>query len=396
MMNKKNFLINSLFDVASKLLIVVSLMLLMAGLLMFFSSCSSEAEPVPKRGQGEAIAFSVSIDTDGSTRTPYNMMTLDGAGANEHSLRTEGFGVFASHTGPHPYVSSNTECNLMWNQRVTYDGTAGAWVYSPLVYWPNGTEEDVPEYVTFFAYAPYSDASGDANSACIADFSLPSEIGDPWLLYQLGGTEEATGVNGWKAKQVDLLYDFCKDQHKPPTINRRVSFNFKHALACVGDNIIVTASEVLQNKLKSLYSLGDGHPVDITLDTLKLDYTLTRKGRLVLNSASSQPNWQEVVSEDLTVHRKLTLLPRHLLARATSASACTVFDYLATDQGIFYIPFERSGNRQQLKVTATYTLTTSHGTDQDMVKTTIALDSRANSGHMSDLRLSLSLAWNEY
>lgn len=379
-----------LFDVASKVLTVLVIMLLLVSLTLFFFSCSGEAEPAPDRGPGEAIAFTVEA-TGASTRMPYNMMTLDGAGLNEHSLRSEGFGVFASHTGPHPYVSTSTECNLMWNQRVAYDGSAGAWTYSPLVYWPNGTEEDVPEYVTFFAYAPYSDANGDDNSACIADFSLPSEIGDPWLLYQLGGTEEASGVNGWKAKQVDLLYDFRKDEHKPPTVNRRVSFNFKHALACVGDQITVTASEVLQTKLKSLFTLGDGHPVTITLDTLKLDYTLTRKGRLVLNSASSQPNWQEVISEDLTVHRRLMLLPRQIIASATSASACTLFDYTATDQGIFYIPFERAGNQQKLTVTACYTLSTG---DKDAVKTTIALDSRANSGHMSSLRLSLSLAWD--
>ena len=379
-----------LLDVVSTVLTVLVIMLLLVSLAMFFFSCSGEAEPAPDRGPGEAIAFTVE-GTGASTRTPYNMMTLDGAGMNEHSLRSEGFGVFASHTGPHPYVSTSTECNLMWNQRVAYDGSAGAWTYAPLVYWPNGTEEDVPEYVTFFAYAPYSNGESDDNAACIADFSLPSEIGDPWLLYQLGGTEEASGVNGWKARQVDLLYDFRKDEHKPPTVNRRVSFNFKHALACVGDDITVTASEALQTKLKSLYSLGDGHPVTITLDTLQLDYTLTRKGRLVLNSNSSQPNWHEVVSEDLTVHRRLMLLPRQIIASATSASTCTLFNYTATDQGIFYIPFERAGNQQKLTVKASYTLSTG---DKDAVKTTIPLDSRANSGHMSSLRLNLSLAWD--
>lgn len=389
-MKKKMLGSDRLFDVASKVLTVLVILVLLISFTLFFFSCTGEAEPAPDKGQGEAIAFSVE-GTASTTRTPYNMMTLDGAGMNEHSLRSEGFGVFASHTGPHPYVSTSTVCDLMWNQRVAYDGSAGAWTYSPLVYWPNGTEEDVPEYVTFFAYAPYSNATGDANSACIADFSLPSEVGDPWLLYQLGGSEEPTGVNGWKAKQVDLLYDFRKDEHKPPTVGRRVSFDFKHALACVGDQITVTASEALQTRLKSLYSLGDGHPVTITLDTLKLDYTLTRKGRLVLNSASNQPNWQQVYSEDPMVHRRLMLLPRQLLASATSSSTCTLFDYTISDQGIFYIPFSTStGNGQKLTVTACYTLSTG---EEDAVKTTIALDDRANSGRMSSLRLNLSLAW---
>ena len=41
--------------------------------------------------------------------------------------------------------------NFMFNQAVTYDGTARMWKYSPVKYWPNNAENTI----TFWAYSPY-------------------------------------------------------------------------------------------------------------------------------------------------------------------------------------------------------------------------------------------------
>ena len=173
------------------------------------SDCPKDSTQAGSRS-GSAIAFMVS-DSTASTRTAEGTMTLDGAGGTE-SLRNWGFGVFACHTGAHPYISTSTKSNLMHNQLVTWDNVNSVWSYEPLVYWPNGTTGD-SEFVTFFAYAPHSDNASD----CIVDMSRPDEVGDPWILYQLGGTANADGASGWKAKQIDLLYDFKKDQQRGAT-----------------------------------------------------------------------------------------------------------------------------------------------------------------------------------
>lgn len=334
-----------------------------------------------------AITFSAATadDSRNTTRTAPNTLTLEGSGSNELSLRAQGFGVFASHTGYHPYVSSTTTCNLMWNQQVADTDHDGTWTYSPQAYWPD-TEDGLDEYVTFFAYAPYSNGSTDANAACIVDFSLPGETGDPWLTYQLGGTMYADGADGWKASQVDLLYDFQKDRKKPDTPAGVVNFSFRHALAYMGDRITVTCSEALQTRLKNL-SNATGATVTMTLKTLRLDYELTQKGRLILNG-SSQPNWQVVNSGDPLVHRLLVLNPDHVLATATSVSNCALTDYTATDQGIFYIPIRVGANTQRLTATAYYTLSTG---DEGAIATTISLDNYADPGNGRNLNLSLSL-----
>ena len=357
--------------------------LTVAAVLLYGCKADDAAQGDYPSVQPAAIMFSVT-DGGGHTRTAPNTLTLDGSGTNEQSLKTSGFAVFASHTGFHPYVSSTTACNLMWNQKVTYDDTAGAWIYNPIVYWPN-SDEELSEYVSFFAYAPYSDGSTDAASACIVDFSLPGETGDPWLLYQLGGTMYADGADGWKASQVDLLYDFQKDQLRPyPPSASKVNFSFKHALACVGDRITVTCSDALKAQLKALYA---GSNVTFTLNKLRLDYELTPKGKLLLNG-TSQPNWKAVDSGDPLVHRFLVLQPDHVLATATSSSNCTLTDYIATNQGVFYIPVEVGSNIQKLTATVYYTLSTG---DEGAIATTINLSSIADYGRGSDLNLILSL-----
>jgi len=147
------------------------------------AGCSLTDEDASQRLDSQSrTAIGFSVADPAATRTASNTLTINGTGTNEQSLRAKGFGVFASHTGSHPYVSSTTTCNLMWNQQIEWNSTAVRWTYDPVVYWPN-TDDGASEYVTFFAYAPYSDGSSDESSACIVDFSLSGETGDPWLTY---------------------------------------------------------------------------------------------------------------------------------------------------------------------------------------------------------------------
>ena len=352
------------------------------------SGCSHTDEDASQRPDNQSrTAIGFSVDEPAATRTASNTLTSNGTGTNEQSLKAKGFGVFASHTGSHPYVSSTTVCDLMWNQQIAWNSTAARWTYNPVVYWPN-TDDGASEYVTFFAYAPYSDGATDDASACIVEFSLAGETGDPWLVYQLGGTTDAEGTDGWKARQVDLLYDFKKDQVRPTSPSTKTTFSFRHALSCMGDQITLTCSDNLKSRLQALYaSTGSSADVTLTLDRLLLDYELTSKAKLVLNG-SIQPNWKTLESGEPVVHRYLDLTPNQVIATATSASSCTLTDYTTANQGIFYIPLEVGTNSQ--KVTATVYYTVSTGTT-GYVKTTVSLSSVAAAGNGSNLKLTLSI-----
>jgi len=322
--------------------------------LLLTAACSADAPDAPGAtgsgsprtavADGNAITFGVR--GEGSlTRT------AEGTIADIDGLRSAGFGVFASHTGTHQYVSSSVTPNFMYNQKVTWDGSHGVWTYEPVKYWPNGdgSEENL-DYISFFAYAPYSQGNqSDEASRCIVDFSSNQEKGDPWLTYQLGGTP-----TDWKDHQVDLLYAFVMDKQKeiPQITSTKIDFSFRHALSSIGDRVTVECGPLLLRSMMLAHVTSD---VVLTLKSLTLDYELTRKGRLVLNS-SGDPNWHAIESEDATVHRIVTFDGiNQVIARVTSPNRYTTSDYTTGDgHGVFFIPVDVAGSPQQLTVTATY------------------------------------------
>lgn len=334
---------------------------------------------------GDAVAFSVSVP--GITRTAEGTEDLS-------SLQSgSGFGVFAAHHGIHPYASSNILCDFMWNQQVTYDGSLGGglWTYSPIKYWPNGdgTEEN-REYLTFFAYAPYAEASADG---CITDFSKSGEVGDPWLVYQLGGTRD-----DWQSSQVDLLYAFTKDQQKGKDVSDKVAFDFRHALACAGDKVTLDVSSVLKTRLKAA-ALHAGEDVRLILNKVTLNYSLLRKGRLIMNG-NEKPNWQSVESEDPLVHRVCKFVSESgvEMARATSDgtwidinNSLSDLDDSYENNGIFYIPLDLKDKPQTLDIAAEYSVKTgSLISYSGAVGCTITLSASAEPGRTQDIRLVFS------
>ena len=328
----------------------------------------------------QAIAFGLAGSP--ATRTASGSLTLDGSGTGEQSLQAVGFGVFACHTGLHPYVSSAITSNFMWNQRVAYNTTASIWDYTPVRYWPDPIEGLSP-YISFFAYAPYAANPGTGSTVadqCIVDLIHSVEGGDPWLVYQLGGSED-----DWQDSQADLLYDFQRDQQQGE-VPQRVSFNFRHALACAGDNITVTCSPELQSQLLQAYDEDDATPVTLSLQGLTLTYTLLRKGRLWLNSTDT-PRWESIQSDVSTVVRRLTLQPEHTLASVTSASEIVLTDYTSTNQGIFYIPLVVSGISQYVDISVEYA--TSLGTSGTL-STRVDLSTAIEAGSNRSFRIALT------
>ena len=295
------------------------------------------------------------------TRTPANEM-------NNDLLQTKGFGVMACYTGLHGYSDSNVRPDFIYNQHVTYDN--GEWTYTPVKYWPNGEGEvdgmtgSNKHYVSFLAYAPYSndqspDPANNPADYCIPTFSKQGEIGNPWLTYRLH-----TDVT----KQVDLLYAAHTNENPildwtKPEINTKVMFVFRHALGCVGDQVTVKLSDALKNQVDSRVA-GFVTNCMVEVTGFEIDYFLTSKARLVLWN-KGEVNWQTILSETPTCTRHITLVDPDnpsddvvvYANKLNIPSDITITDKWE-NQGVYYIPIELTNYTQTATVTLTYRVST--------------------------------------
>jgi len=297
-------------------------------------------------GWQEPIEFSAVMDTAAVTRTAsYEIGSVA-------ALQGRGFGVFASYTGLHKYSDSDVISDFMYDQKVEY--TSGAWTYSPKLYWPNGEGEAAgatglnPHYVSFFAYAPYSDAVATAPATnpagyCIPEFNDAHAEGDPWLTYRL--------IDQPNLKiQTDLL--FAKpllDQSKPAT-GSRLSFSFRHALACVGDRVTIGLSDDMWQSLKTMVDHTVWEKVEVKLTSVKLTYNLTERAKMVLWNDGTTPNWQTELGEESLTERTVELTGKtisgtnfrlpYTLYTYDGATSNVKTAWTETDGGVFYIPIE--------------------------------------------------------
>lgn len=326
-----------------------ALLILAMPIVLLMVGCAEEDASRDPQVNGSAMVKGMPIDfgTDDAGDTTRISPYLTRAAVNTLDLtllQSKGFGVFATHTGLHTYANSSISSNFMYNQQVTYN--TDHWEYSPLKYWPNGEDgSDVNDYVSFFAYAPYSETA----SACITDFPLPIEMGDPWLIYRL-----ADDV----ASQVDLLYATpVLDQTKPASTNTKVNFKFKHALACVGDKVTTSISEALGDLLKAeVASKASLTQIDVILRKVSIVYTLTSKGKLSL--ASSTALWKPVMSGEFTTKRTVTVFDGSAspFTLATITDAVAANEHSVSDKGVFYIPLQVGNEPQQATCTIDYTI----------------------------------------
>ena len=223
-----------------------------------------------------------------------NTTTDDGTTA----LKSVGFGVFAYHSGYQKITpwgnwnattnSINKEANFMYNEKVTWSTSnpANQWIYSPVKYWPNGTDaanaanspsntatESGAQYLSFFAYAPYvalatsgTDITTDlpttpaamtaavpttenASGYGIVAMSKNTEQSDIQLKYKFGtaadeahaidmlwglrGSKVYSETDGDNNTETTLGSVYNTDLTKQ-TVDEKVNFLFKHALARVG------------------------------------------------------------------------------------------------------------------------------------------------------------------
>ena len=249
------------------------------------------------------ISFSAAVSDGIATRAT-------GMIGDDASLQAGGFGVFGCYTGLHNYSESDANSSFMYNQELEWVSGDAHWEYNPVKYWPG--EEG--HKVSFFAYAPYSECDG---TGCIPSCVRYQETADPWVMYRIAEDP---------AQQVDLLYATPLLDQTKMAVNERLEFTFKHALACVGDNVTISTSAT-----------------GVTLKEVSIDYTLTAKGRLVLWNRGSA-NWTPIQSEDVVTVRSVSLLT------AGNEPLPKTF----TGQGLFCIPAEAAGYPQKATIHVTY------------------------------------------
>jgi len=237
--------------------------MLIAASAALFAACSSEADfeqTMPSQAETnfttgtDAVGFDV-VAGKANTRATYGAITTD-------VLKTssDGFGIFGFHGTAY---AASLKPNYMYNQQVIYSGSD--WTYDPIKYWPNETGSSSAnstheEKLSFFAYAPFIKVtpatgdpvaytakaltSGEAPQGITAITNNTESSNDPTLTFV---------VPDDPAKQTDLLWGVIPatttwtnvtsttpvsmTEGEPwvdllkPTVESKVKFQFKHALA---------------------------------------------------------------------------------------------------------------------------------------------------------------------
>ena len=204
----------------------------------------SDGPATPHELQPATVSFATEVareQTRATTGLIYDLKGLQAMG--------EGFGVFAYLTDGKSWSGALLEDAdlsefknfFMQNQQVTYgvqyvvgdDDRHYDWVYSPLKYWPNSTDNATARRISFFAYAPHTATTG--GTVGVVNFTR-SEDRSPHVIYKIGEANE----------QVDLLWANCIDATRKeqglitadasplPAANfQKVPLEFKHALSAV-------------------------------------------------------------------------------------------------------------------------------------------------------------------
>ena len=363
------------------------------------ASCSREEVPAAS----PALAIGFSPVTEMETKA-YGMITDSTFSVNGRSI-----GVFAYNTGHYKYDEVSTNPNFMYNEKVTcnINGTDTTWTYSPLKYWPNG-EGDVtgntgerPEYLSFFAYAPYSDPEAKVTDAdkCITAFNLQEEPGNPWLLYQLAEDP---------AHQVDVLFATNQRNQIKPEITGKVNLVFHHALACIGEQVQVSCSVLMQDEVNAMVDGVIIKKAQLLLRRVYVTYHLTARARLNLYSTGYIARWEPLLNGEQTTDRIVTYGPDNVLnpeiLYSTDSSEIPEGGVWLSppNKGILYIPYDRIADPQTFTVTAEYLIRTFHddstyfdGPDQVRNSSTILLSSYpeafAPSRRLSKLTINLTV-----
>ena len=327
-------------------------------LILTLSACVKDSittgiPPAPP----EAIDFDAQLSRSQSTRAGYvGEMTTNKL--KDTDATTGGFGVMACYTGTAIWNTwksgTGTLMNFMYNQQVSWDDANSRWIYSPIKYWPNGTDaanandspsntatEAAPQYLSFFAYAPYVEvmpstgelASGGDNTKGIvgmtantakaeasyltyqADTSTAITVEHPFptydplynvdLLWGVRGAnqyQEADGTNNPSTPLAALGAAHNIDLTKQ-TVDERVSFLFKHALAKFSITVQGLFDHTDNDDASVLYPDDVDKDTKILIDSVSISPFFT-EGKMYFAPATenaSAPRWEPTASTKDTI-----------------------------------------------------------------------------------------------
>ncbi len=173
-------------------------------------SCQKNEVVVENPSLNQAIEFSTY-----SAKAPQTKGTI----VDDNNLGKYGFGVLAYYTGDKVWseVKENATPNFMYNQQVNKPDGAESWYYTPIKYWPTMDEDKI----SFFAYAPYDDASNDYG----IELSANTATGLPKAVFTVK-TDPTEMVDFVTATAIDQMHNVAENATEP----NNVSFTFRHAL----------------------------------------------------------------------------------------------------------------------------------------------------------------------
>ena len=306
--------------------------LFFAAAAALLTACSSEelaGVETQQNAEGDAINFSVYTPRTTRAGAPGVMDNM--------TVGTNGFGILAYYTDNTKYSKETSTPNYMYNTKVTKNGTK--WEYNPVMYWPNeygknDARSQYIDYVSFFAYAPYTEVepeSGipykdpadpslglvDDNEKNITEISSNIATGDPIVKY-IVDTNPATSVDllwGVAANETDytpiISTAGVEVKEALPFVNLikpknpatdKLNFKLLHALSKLNVNVRYVADEKTNVDPLGSNKLGDS--TRIYIRSIKIGGFVV-KGALNLNSTKREdrtvgtetvkygvPNWK--------------------------------------------------------------------------------------------------------
>ena len=223
----------------------------------------------------------------------------------------DGFGAFAYYTKATAWESAKNTAtpNFMYNQQVRHTNSytetpegytltkyPASWYYTPLKYWPNGTNSTTVEtgihadFITFFAYAPYiSKTALEATpTEGITAISANTNPGAPTVNFTVPAKSE---------EQIDLLWAIPLTNQDKKNVGETITFNFKHALSKLNVKVqaVVDAVDPVTANL-------DSH-THIILESLELKADGTKSGVLTIDSNdATAPSWSSKSGESVVTY----------------------------------------------------------------------------------------------
>lgn len=298
-------------------------------LAVVLASCATKEPLVPETPEvvPEAKADSVLLDFGAyvnrgiATKAgAVGMLTTNTDGTAKLTDSQIGFGVFAYYNNGELY-NEMAKPDFMYNQHITYDGAN--WTYSPLRYWPNefgsNAESEEVDRLTFFAYAPWAQVT-PSTGVLISDYNETAAETDPSKSpttgiigmsrnTSLGAPLVKYSVNYTPGKGVDLCWGVAAENYDDavagatqptitagktyqnvvkPTTEKRIKFDFKHALASLNVQIDADIDAVSPAHDEALHEFTRIYVRSVTFEGF------TSKGALNLNSEyqdGANPTW---------------------------------------------------------------------------------------------------------